>query len=271
MAHSVEVAKWAVHFALAAVKVGLAEAVAVLVVTERGAVGGAGALLGAVHSERARRTGIAVARHVVTTMADGAVAHRVAALAVSVHVAPRERMEDIIKYMAGCRRDKCVKRVGMGIPWLESFKIIYRDVLPSCAVKALPPGQAYALAGVGFAAAVLKTGTGVGAVGAPVPVLATDLGARGAAEPRIAGTRLGLDARSTDTRRVAHGLADSLTRGAERDEGESEKNFNLICRTRFEVQITTLGEPDVAMEDSRHESCQLTFIRHCNLCVCHPP
>ena len=57
-------------------------------VTEGGAVGGAGALLGAVHSERARRTGIAVARHVVTTMADGAVAHRVAALAVSVHVAP---------------------------------------------------------------------------------------------------------------------------------------------------------------------------------------
>ena len=74
MAHSVEVAEWAVHLALAAVVVGLAEAVAVLVVTERGAVGGAGTLLGAVHSEGARRTGVAVARHVVTTMADGAVA-----------------------------------------------------------------------------------------------------------------------------------------------------------------------------------------------------
>ena len=74
MAHSVEVAKRAVHLALSAVEVGLAEAVAVLVVAKRGAVGGAGALLGAVHSEGARRAGVAVARHVMTTMADGAFA-----------------------------------------------------------------------------------------------------------------------------------------------------------------------------------------------------
>ena len=102
--------------------------------------------------------------------------------------------------------------------------------IPSCAVKALPPGQAYALAGVGLAAAVLKTGTGIGAVRAPVPVLATDLGARGPAEPRVAGTRLGLDARSTDTGRVAHGFADAIVRSAERNEkGEIERNFNSFA------------------------------------------
>lgn len=102
MAHSVEVAKGTVHLALAAVIVGLAEAVAVLVVTERGAVGGAGALLGAVHSKGARGTGVTVARHVVATMADGAVAQRVAALAVSVHIASEG--EDASHYMIRTRR-----------------------------------------------------------------------------------------------------------------------------------------------------------------------
>ena len=85
VAHPIEVTEGAVHLALAAVEVGLAEAVAVLVVTEGGAVGGAGAFLGAVYPESPRRAGVAVARHVVTTVADGAVAHRVAALAIFVH------------------------------------------------------------------------------------------------------------------------------------------------------------------------------------------
>ena len=96
------------------------------------------------------------------------------------------------------------------------------NTVPFGAVEALPAGQANALAGVGLAVAVLETRTRVGAVGAPVSVLAADLGARGAAEPRVAGARVGLDARATDARGFAHGLAHTLLRGAERNGGERE-------------------------------------------------
>ena len=94
--------------------------------------------------------------------------------------------------------------------------------VPSGAVETLPAGQANALAGVGLAMAILETRTRVGAVGAPVPVLAADLGARGAAEPRVAGAGVGLDARATDARGFANGLAHTLLRGAERNGGERE-------------------------------------------------
>ena len=56
-------------------------------VAEGGAVGGAGALLGAVEAERAGGAGVAVAGDVVAAVADGTVAQRVAALAVAIHVA----------------------------------------------------------------------------------------------------------------------------------------------------------------------------------------
>lgn len=86
---------------------------------------------------------------------------------------------------------------------------------PILTVQSLPSRYTEALSRVRFASAVVLAGAGVGAIGAPVSVLASHLGAVGAAEARVARASLGLDAAAAEAGGAADGIAGVVRRRAE--------------------------------------------------------